>query len=200
MTLQLSNTTSVRTHADKFSLARWATLAVLLMTSVSLLANTYAVNRVFTSDGSSPLSSSGIIVTLIGTVEIPAGNYTLDRNSPNPFTAVDLVMFVNDGGRIDIYYLMEAYAFITGNAKVIIHATDKSLTFDHTGNAGSADEAVLQFWDATTPDCFAIGHDSVANSLGCLWDGEFVIQAIKFPATFGVNLQSSKPKAEGLTQ
>jgi hypothetical protein len=190
---QLSNKAVFRILGNKYQLAKVAALALLFMSSWSVLANTYKVQRMWTDDGSSSFGSPGFIVCLKGTVEIPRGTYILDKDSPSPFTSVNLVMTIKDGAQTYSFDLVEAYAFISGNARVIIQATDKSLVFDHSADAGPADEAILQFWDTNDLICYGLGHDIIDNSQAAIFDGIFVIERIPFPQTFGTILNPAHP-------
>jgi hypothetical protein len=186
MILQINYTALNRALCRQFSRLRTAALTVILMSAFSALASTYTVNCAWTDDGSSPVGSPNSRASLIGTVQIPDGVYVLDKNSPSPFTAVNLTLNMSAEGETLAIALTEAYPRISGNAKVIIRADGHQLTFQHSNNASSAAAAVVQFWDPDDLACYALGQDSVVDSEMAFCGGIFVVEKIVFPEVFGV--------------
>jgi hypothetical protein len=186
MILQVKPMALNRALCRQFSRLRAAALTLLLMSAFSALAGTYTVNRAWGDDGSSPVSSPGSRASLTGTVNIPDGVYVLDKNSPSPFSAVNLTLTMNADGETLAIAMTEVYTRISGNAKVIIRADGHQLTFQHTGNASSTDAAVVQFWDAGDLACYALGQDIVVDSQMAFCAGSFVVDKIVFPQVLGV--------------
>src|SRR5262245_22270021 len=100
-------------------------LSIVLWFSAAAQAIVYAVNRSFQT------------ATLTGTVSIPAGNYVIQEQNPNPFTNVNLSLTVNAGS----YNLVNALTdWIYNGGQFFINASPTTLTFSASGNgSGPAD-------------------------------------------------------------
>ncbi len=64
-----------------------ATSLAAMLTPVAATAVTFTVNRSW--------SESGNNASLVGTVDVPVGSYTIQNGTPNPFTNVNLILTVN---------------------------------------------------------------------------------------------------------
>jgi hypothetical protein len=183
MTLALKSHALVRSVLQQASPVKLAALALLLISPLSAAANTYTISRVWTDNGLSIFGNAGFSAALTGTVDIPAGNYNLGPNSPVPFTAVNLTLTVTSGNQTTSIVLTKAEDFISGTSSVTISAGVKSLTMLYAGNANGANVAVLQFWDDSNQNCYAIGQDTVIGSQGGLVGGTWVIAPLPAAVT-----------------
>jgi hypothetical protein len=81
-------------------------------------AATYDVNLSFTGGGTA---------SLVGTVDLPLGNYTIMNGAPNPFTAINLTLTVNGTP----FSLVQAdLSLITGTGQFLIDANASTLIFN----------------------------------------------------------------------
>ena len=102
-------------------------------------AATYDVNLSFTGGGTA---------SLVGTVDLPLGNYTIMNGAPDPFTAVNLILTVNGTP----FSLVQANtSLITGTGQFLINANASTLIFN-TANANAGNPADLRFQDVSTND------------------------------------------------
>jgi len=92
----------------------------------SAYATRYEINR-SRSDG------SGGTASLIGTVDVPLGSYTIMHLGPTPFTSVSLTLIVNGGAP---FHLDQVASGVFGTRQFFIFATASSLIFD-TANANA---------------------------------------------------------------
>ena len=160
----------------------WSTSAGVLVLIVSLStsaarADLYAVNRSWSGTGGN--------ASLVGTVDLPQGSYTIVNATPNPFTAVNLTMTVNGTP----YALNEAStALITGTAQFFITANATNLTFN-LANANGSNPADMVFRDSADHNTrYGIGHDGdpgfqIGITPGLTPD---VVAPQSFPTIFGV--------------
>ena len=63
---------------------------------------TPSVNATFYDVSRSWSDGSGGTASLIGTVDVAFGSYTIMNNGPSPFTSVSLTLIVNGGARLCI--------------------------------------------------------------------------------------------------
>src|ERR1700730_7615215 len=109
-------------------------------------AATYNVNLSFSGGGTA---------SLVGTVDLPLGNYTIMNGAPHPFTAGNLTLTVNGTP----YSLVQAdTSLISGTGQFLINANASTLIFD-TANANSSNPADLIFRTASTNDRYIIGSN-----------------------------------------
>src|SRR4030095_3331948 len=114
-------------------------LAVIILVAIVHGANgvTYSVSRSWT-DGIGTAN-------LVGTVDVPLGNYTIMNGGADPFTNVSLTLTLKGPSA----FLDHAdTSLILGSGQFFIDATLSSLTFD-TANGDSGNPADLQFYDVT---------------------------------------------------
>jgi len=150
--------------------------AVLLIAS-SAQAQIYNVDRSIT-DGTSS-------ATLIGTLDIPIGSYTIQNASASPFTSVNLTLTVN----ATIFVLDNALTgIITGTGQFFIDATPTTLTFS-TANSDGGDPADLEFSDTTllyANDRYVIGSNADPQfEAAYTAAGSVLSTTVTFPTVFG---------------
>src|SRR5690242_5644873 len=113
---------------------RHLSLAILVVWAVwigapSALADTYTVNRLF-SDGVDT-------ATLVGTVDIAEGNYTITNGGSSPFTAISLTLTAN-GTPYTVDNTLTG--IILGTGQFLITASPTQLIFG-TASADSGNPA-----------------------------------------------------------
>jgi hypothetical protein len=161
-----------------------ATLAVFIA-GQRAVADTYYVNRSFT-DGINT-------ATLVGTLDIPEGTWTIMNaapgpGGPSPFTAVNLTLTVDDTSYTVDNVVTGA---IYGTGTFSISATPTALIFSASGTA--TNPADLDFMDNPT------GQISAFYSIGSDGDPAYETAAIStasvqanvdpvYPVTFGVEI------------
>ncbi|HEX3356122.1 MAG TPA: hypothetical protein VHS31_03985 [Tepidisphaeraceae bacterium] len=141
------------------------------------LADTYNVNQAFT-DGSTH-------ATLVGTVDIPEGNYTITNRGASPFTGANLTLTINPGHFAVDNILTNS---INGTGQFIIHATPTQLTFD-VATSDNNNPADLIFSDSTTTSPpgneFITGADAIPGFRAAETNDGGLIVPTTFPITFG---------------
>jgi hypothetical protein len=157
----------------RLSLLAGAISVFVLINAPSAAAATYDVNLSFTGGGTA---------SLVGTVDLPIGNYTIMNGAPNPFTAVNLTLTVNGTP----YSLVQAnLSQITGTGQFFIDANASTLIFN-TANANGQNPADLSFRTASTDDRYAIGSDADPHFEVALTSaGDVLNTNITFPVQFG---------------
>jgi hypothetical protein len=161
-----------------------ATLAVFTATERAV-ADTYYVNRSFT-DGMNT-------ATLIGTLDIPEGIWTIMNaapgpGGPSPFTSVNLTLTVDDTSYA-VNNVATGAIYCTGAFSIT--ATPTALIFSASGNA--TNPADLDFMDKPT------GQISALYGIGSDGDPAFETAIIStarvqanvdpvYPVTFGVEI------------
>ena len=150
---------------------------VVLSITSSAQAQIYSVNRSFT-DGFNT-------ATLIGTVDIPLGNYTIQNYGASPFTSVNLTLTVG-GTPYTVDNALTGLIYGTGN--FIINATPTTLTFS-TANANGGNPADLVFSDNTaveTNDRYVIGSNGDPRfEAAYTGAGSVVSTTVTYPTVFG---------------
>jgi hypothetical protein len=129
-------------------------LAVIILLAIVHGANgvTYTVDRSWT-DGVGTAS-------LVGTVDVALGNYTIMNGGVDPFMNVNLTLTLNG----DPLFLDHAdTSLIFGTGQFFIDATLSSLTFD-TANADGSNPADLRFYDVTNTTLYVIDSDAAPAS------------------------------------
>jgi hypothetical protein len=161
----------------RFACAQFLVLLAVLALPVPYhsLANTYAINRSFTD---------GDVATLIGTVDIPQGNYTIMNAAASPFTAVDLILTVNNVSHPLNYALTD---IILGTGRFFINAGPTSLIFN-TANADGLNPADLVFSASLNPLAaprYVIGYNGFPGFEVAYTPSGDVNTGIALPVVFG---------------
>ncbi|MEO7723725.1 MAG: VPDSG-CTERM sorting domain-containing protein [Chthoniobacterales bacterium] len=152
------------------------TIAALTI-APSPYANTYDVNRSWTGGGSA---------SLIGTVDVAAGSYTIMNGGPNPFMNVNLTLTINGTA----FSLDHANTFlVVGTGQFFIDATASFLTFD-TANGDASNPADLKFFDPTNTADYLIGSDGNPNFEAGYIPGDGVVAPVSFPVVWGTAVSS----------
>ncbi|GCA78505.1 PEP-CTERM sorting domain-containing protein [Microcystis aeruginosa] len=152
-----------------------ATSLAAMLTPVAATAVTFTVNRSW-SNGSNNAS-------LVGTVDVPIGSYTIQNGTPNPFTNVNLILTVN-GNPFTLDAANTSGVFGTG--QFLVNATSSTLTFN-TANADGSNHAFLAFVDSSTGltgPLYGIASQNVSAEVG----GSTLVSVfaqLTFPVTFG---------------
>ncbi|WOB66496.1 PEP-CTERM sorting domain-containing protein [Microcystis aeruginosa] len=153
-----------------------ATSLAAMLTPVAATAVTFTVNRSW-SNGSNNAS-------LVGTVDVPIGSYTIQNGTPNPFTNVNLTLTVNGTP----FTLNTAdTSFIYGTGQFLVNATSSTLTFN-TANANGDNAADLFFVNSSTGlfgSLYGILSPSVSGEVGASTLVS-VFASVSFPVTFGI--------------
>jgi hypothetical protein len=158
------------------SLFAVALIAWTMTITPSANATFYDVSRSW-SDG------SGGTASLIGTVDVALGSYTIMNKGPSPFTSVSLTLIVNGGAPVHLNHADTSLIFGTGQFSIF--ATASSLIFD-TANGNGQNPADLLFRDATNMDFYAIGSDGLPHfQTGIIGNDDVLDQSISFPNVFG---------------
>jgi len=153
-----------------------ATSLAAMLTPVAATAVTFTVNRSW-SNGSNNAS-------LVGTVDVPVGSYTIQNGTPNPFTNVNLTLTVNGTP----FTLNTAdTSFIYGTGQFLVNATSSTLTFN-TANADGSNPANLAFVNSSTGfvgPLYGIGYDGNPGFEIAINTSPDVAASVAFPVTFG---------------
>ena len=146
----------------------------VLINADSATAATYVVNRSWSGPGGT--------ASLLGTVDLPLGNYTIMNGAPSPFTAINLTLTVNGTS----YSLVLAdTSLIAGTGQFLINANASTLIFD-TANFGGGTPADLTFKTASTDDRYIIGSDADPHfEAGYTSAGDVLNEDVIFPTVFG---------------
>jgi hypothetical protein len=143
----------------------------IMMIAGSAQAITYQVNQ----------SWGGGTATLVGTVDVPLGTYTIMNGGAAPFTNVMLTLTVN-GTSFTLDHADTSQIFGTG--EFIIDATMTSLTFD-TANSDSGNPADLNFYDSINTNRYVLGSNGNPHFEGGITTAGEVFDDISFPFFFG---------------
>jgi hypothetical protein len=138
------------------------------------MADLYFVHRVWSN------------ATLTGTLQLPAGNYTIMNQSPAPFTAVNLTLSVN--GTPIILFTNANTQSIKGTGQFFINATPTTLTFS-TANGNGTNPADLEFVNTGEFDIprYAIGTDGAPTGFEvAFYSGGSPLAGVTFPTVFGI--------------
>lgn len=152
-----------------------ATSLAAMLTPVAAKAVTFTVNRSW-SNGSDNAS-------LVGTVDVPIGSYTIQNGTPNPFTNVNLILTVNSNP-----FTLDAAntSGVFGTGQFLVNATSSTLTFN-TANADGSNQAFLAFVDSSTGltgPLYGIASQNVSAEVGASTLVS-VFASVSFPVTFG---------------
>ena len=153
-----------------------ATSLAAMLTPVAAKAVTFTVNRSW-SNGSDNAS-------LVGTVDVPIGSYTIQNGTPNPFTNVNLILTVNSNP-----FTLDAAntSGVFGTGQFLVNATSSTLTFN-TANADGSNQAFLAFVDSSTGltgPLYGIASQNVSAEVGASTLVS-VFASVSFPVTFGI--------------
>jgi hypothetical protein len=155
------------------ALLKIVTATLGLVAPSRTMADLYFVHRVWSN------------ATLTGTLQLPAGNYTIMNQSPAPFTAVNLTLSVNG---TPIVLLTNANTqIIRGTGQFFINATPTTLTFS-TANGNGTNPADLVFVNTDVFDVprYAIGSDGNPGFEIADYLGGFSLAGVTFPTVFGI--------------
>ncbi len=161
-----------------------ATSLAAMLTPVAAKAVTFTVNRSW--------SQSGNNASLVGTVDVPIGSYTINSTgTPNPFTNVNLTLTVNGNP-----FTLDAAntLLLSGTGQFLVNATSSTLTFNT--NVSSFDQATVRFQNSGNPfgnrwyeigtflDFFTF---QLVNFEGSIASPSFteVVASVSLPVTFG---------------
>jgi len=167
-----------------------ATSLAAMLTPVAAMAVTFNVNRSW-SQGTNNAS-------LVGTVDVPVGSYTIQNGSPNPFTNVNLTLTIN-GNAVTLNAVALTNTNTSAPAQFLVNATSSVLTFNpDVSGCSSVCLSRLGFIDSSqglSGPFYLIGSTS---SLGSSQNQEqgfipspftSVISSPNFPVTFGTAQQ-----------
>jgi hypothetical protein len=154
-----------------------ATSLAAMLTPVAATAVTFTVNRSW--------SSGSDTASLVGTVDVPVGSYTIQNGTPNPFTNVNLILTVN-GNPFPVLNAANT-SLVLGTGQFLVNATSSTLTFN-TANANGINPANLAFVNSSTGlggPLYAIGFDSIPGFEIAFGTSPNVLASVAFPVTFG---------------
>ncbi|MCA2618528.1 MULTISPECIES: PEP-CTERM sorting domain-containing protein [unclassified Microcystis] len=153
-----------------------ATSLAAMLTPVAATAVTFTVNRSW--------SESGNNASLVGTVDVPVGSYTIQNGTPNPFTNVNLTLTVNSNP----FTLNTANTSnISGTGQFLVNATSSTLTFN-TANADGSNPADLAFLNSSTGfggPFYVIGTDGDPGFEIAINTSPNVAASVALSVTFG---------------
>ena len=155
-----------------------ATSLAAMLTPVAATAVTFTVNRSW--------SESGNNASLVGTVDVPVGSYTIQNGTPNPFTNVNLTLTVN-GTPFTLDTVVIPSGSISGTGQFLVNATSSTLTFN-TANANGINPANLAFVNSSTGfggPFYLIGFDRTPGFEIAFGTSPNVLASVAFPVTFG---------------
>ena len=156
-----------------------ATSLAAMLTPVAAKAITYTVNRSWSSGSDN--------ASLVGTVDVPIGSYTINSTgTPNPFTNVNLTLTVN-GTPFTLDTVVIPSGSISGTGQFLVNATSSTLTFN-TANANGSNLAFLLFVNSSTgfsDPFYSIGSDNSPGFEIAVGTSPNVLASVSFPVTFG---------------
>ncbi|NCS56215.1 MAG: PEP-CTERM sorting domain-containing protein [Microcystis aeruginosa G11-04] len=154
-----------------------ATSLAAMLTPVAATAVTFTVNRSW--------SESGNNASLVGTVDVPVGSYTIQNGTPNPFTNVNLILTVN-GNPFPVLNAANT-SLIWGTGQFLVNATSSTLTFN-TANANGSNPADLVFVNSSAGldgQKYVIGTDGNPGFETTINTSPGVTASVAFSVTFG---------------
>jgi len=154
-----------------------ATSLAAMLTPVAATAVTFTVNRSWSSGSNN--------ASLVGTVDVPVGSYTIQNGTPNPFTNVNLILTVN-GNPFPVLNAANTSS-ILGTGQFLVNATSSTLTFN-TANANGINPANLAFVNSSTGfggPFYLIGFDRTPGFEIAFGTSPNVLASVAFPVTFG---------------
>jgi hypothetical protein len=165
-----------------------ATSLAAMLTPVAAMAVTFNVNRSW-SQGSDTAS-------LVGTVDVPLGSYTIQNGTPNPFTNVNLTLTVN-GNAVTLNAVDINNTFAP--AQFLVNATSSVLTFNADISGCSDDcESELEFINSSqgtsgpfyriqSVSFFGVSESTEQGVIRSPFTN--VVSSTNFPVTFGTAQQ-----------
>lgn len=169
-----------------------ATSLAAMLTPVAAMAipavTTFNVNRSW-SEGSDTAS-------LVGTVDVPVGSYTIQNGTPNPFTNVNLTLTLNGNAvTLNAVDLTDTLA----PAQFLVNATSSVLTFN-ADISGCSNDCVseLEFINSSQGTSGPFYRILLESSFGLVDRREqgviqspftSVVSSTNFPVTFGTAQQ-----------
>ena len=154
-----------------------ATSLAAMLTPVAAKAITYTVNRSWSSGSDN--------ASLVGTVDVPIGSYTINSTgTPNPFSNVNLTLTVN-GTPFTLDTATTSGVFGTG--QFLVNATSSTLTFN-TANADGSNPADLAFLNSSTGfggPFYVIGTDGDPGFEIAINTSPNVAASVALSVTFG---------------
>jgi hypothetical protein len=157
---------------------RWALVTLTCIGTVFIVPSANAIPYSVNRSWSNPVGGSA---SLVGTVDVPLGTYTLMNGGPNPFTSASLTLIVNGS---PLHLALVDTSLIFGTGRFSIFATASSLIFDANGNG--TNPADLKFLDPANRGFYAIGSDDdPAFQNGDIFGQRFVVSSVDFPNIFG---------------
>ena len=154
-----------------------ATSLAAMLTPVAATAVTFTVNRSWSGFGNN--------ASLVGTVDVPVGSYTIQNGTPNPFTNVNLILTVN-GNPFPVLNAANT-SLIWGTGQFLVNATSSTLTFN-TANANGSNPADLAFVNSSTGlggPLYGIGYDGAPGFEIAINTSPNVAASVAFSVTFG---------------
>lgn len=160
----------------------------VLQQAVAASAITFNVNRTWTND------STGSVASLIGTVDIPEGYYTITKGGASPFTNVNLNLNIDGSSSL----LNATFTqLIQGTAEFIINATSSTLTFNVNNADGNNPGDLIFFDNISLSGLYIIGRDgSPGFERGRLSNNSTALSSLSFPVTFGTAQSNVVPVPE----
>jgi hypothetical protein len=165
-----------------------ATSLAAMLTPVAAMAVTFNVNRSW-SQGSDTAS-------LVGTVDVPVGSYTIQNGTPNPFTNVNLTLTLNGNAvTLNAVDLTDTLA----PAQFLVNATSSVLTFNADISGCSDDcESELEFINSSqgtsgpfyriqSVSFFGVSESTEQGVIRSPFTN--VVSSTNFPVTFGTAQQ-----------
>src|SRR5204862_1430178 len=148
------------------------------LSAVAIAPSAYATRYEVNRSWSNPVGGDA---SLVGTVDVALGTYTLMNGGPNPFTSVNLTLIVNGSA---LHLNQADTSFIWGTGQFSILATASSLIFNANGNG--TNPADRGFFDAANLGFYAIGSDDDPTfQIGDIFGQIFVVSSVHFPEVFG---------------
>jgi hypothetical protein len=155
-----------------------ATSLAAMLTPVAAMAipavTTFNVNRSW--------SSGSDTASLVGTVNVPVGSYTIQDGTPNPFTNVNLILTVN-GNPFPVLNAANT-SLVLGTGQFLVNATSSTLTFN-TAGSNPVDLAFVNSSTVFGGPFYAIGFDSTSGFETAFATSPNVNASVAFPVTFG---------------
>lgn len=154
--------------------------AMLTPVAAKAVSVTYNVNRSW--------SQSGNNASLVGTVAVPLGNYTITDGGSTPFTNVNLTLKLNGTP----YTLDTVYNVTNADGKFYVNAGPSALIFN-TADAVAPNVAGLSFVNLDGDYYDIKTYDSSIEQAGDSSGRSQVTASVSFPLTFGTAQQVPEP-------
>jgi hypothetical protein len=165
-----------------------ATSLAAMLTPVAAMAVTFNVNRSWSQESDT--------ASLVGTVDVPLGSYTIQNGTPNPFTNVNLTLTVN-GNAVTLNAVDINNTFAP--AQFLVNATSSVLTFNADISGCSDDcKSELEFINSSQGTSGPFYRIRLVSFFGVSESTEQgvirspftnVVSSPNFPVTFGTAQQ-----------